>query len=111
MSQTALDPTTVGERKLGSLRRTGREGIETGVSFLRAPILVFTRIPKESNFETYPNESKQSLHQAPLQVMREVNSNPDMRQFVGAGLQMKLLCQLGFIMAAMCPGKSQSSTL
>ncbi|CAE7235986.1 Dnaja2, partial [Symbiodinium pilosum] len=35
------------------------------------------------------------------EVMREVQSNPDMRQFVGAGLQMKLLCQLGFILAAM----------
>jgi len=33
--------------------------------------------------------------------MREVGSNPDMKQFVGAGLQMKLLCQLGFILAAM----------
>ena len=36
--------------------------------------------------------------------MREVGSNPDMKQFVGAGLQMKLLCQLGFILAAMCHG-------
>lgn len=35
------------------------------------------------------------------EVMREVGSNPDMKQFVGAGLQMKLLCQLGFILAAM----------
>ncbi|CAE6955833.1 dnaJ [Symbiodinium sp. CCMP2592] len=35
------------------------------------------------------------------EVMREVGSNPDMKQFVGAGLQIKLLCQLGFILAAM----------
>lgn len=34
-------------------------------------------------------------------VMREVRSNPDFGQFVGAGLQMKLICQLGFILAAM----------
>ena len=73
---------------------------------------------------------------ASCQVMREVKSHPDFGQFVGAGgrkylseggsvydvillcyrfsfaltggLQMKLLCQLGFILAAMCLGSGQT---
>ncbi|CAE6958770.1 DNAJA2 [Symbiodinium natans] len=59
------------------------------------------RGPKDPGAGFQSHERLRMQAQQFEKVMREVRSNPDMNQFVGAGLQMKLLCQLGFILAAM----------
>ncbi|CAK9041253.1 unnamed protein product [Durusdinium trenchii] len=56
---------------------------------------------KEEVFPSTHDERLRMQAQQFEKVMREVKSHPDFGQFVGAGLQMKLLCQLGFILAAM----------